>query len=99
MNPYSQYLPGVLGVFGFGLQWLRQNKSVHDTTVYLIAFIAAACGYVLCFNWAGKHDWQLEIIGLVLAIPALTLTVIGGTFTAARMAAGGIQAIPTTNSK
>lgn len=99
MNPYAQYLPPLLLVFGGLLQWIRQFGKVHDLWVYLIAFVLANLGYWACFDYSHHAAWQMELIQYGLAISGYTGTVIGGTFTLARMAAAGVSAVPVTNSK
>jgi len=96
MNPYAEFLPPVLGAFGFLLQWLRQFKAVHDTWVYVIAFALANAGYWLVT--IPDPDWRMTALKYLVVIGGYTSTVIGGTFTAARLApSAGV--IPTTNSK
>lgn len=95
----TQYLPPMLAVLGAMLQWLRQFPKVHDWYVGLIAFGLANGAYFLTLDYAHLPGLQLAVIMWVLAIPAHTATVLGGTFVAARAAAGGMAAIPRTNSK
>lgn len=98
MNPYAQYLPSLLLVLGGGLQWLRQYSKFHDVWVFLIAFAFANLGYWLCFDYTHHAAWQMEVLQWALAIGGYTGTVLGATFTAARIAPN-TPLIPTTNSK
>ena len=95
----AQYLPPLLAVFGAALQWLRQFPKFHDWWVALIAFVAANAAYFLTLDYSHVPGFQLGAILYLLAIPAHTATVLGGTFIAARSAAGGVAIVPRTNSK
>lgn len=95
----TQYLPSILAVLGMTLQWLRQFPRVHDWWVAVIAFVLANGAYFLTLDYTHLPGAQLGIILWLLAIPAHTATVLGGTFVAARAAAGGMAAVPRTNSK
>jgi hypothetical protein len=98
MNPYAQYLPLVLGALGFALQWVRQYRSIHDMWIGISAFALANAGYWLCYDYKHLPEFQMLLIAWLLAIGGHTLTVIGGTFTAARLAPN-TNLIPSTSSK
>lgn len=94
---YAQFATPVLAALGGGLQWLRQFKGLHDIWIGAVAFGLACAAYGLTHPLS--QDLRLEIILAIVVIPGYTATVLGGTFAAARAAAGGLAAIPKTNSK
>lgn len=94
---YTQFVPPVLAVFGGSLQWVRQYKSISDVWVALVAVVLGAAAYGLSHVFGS--DWRLETLSGIIAVAGYTTNVLGGTFTASRLAAGGLSSIPMTNSK
>lgn len=103
MNDFAQYLAILLPAGGMGLQWMRQHSNIPESRTFGLAVAIAVGVYVLCLDWAhppqGVAAVQKEIlemgVWLVTAVPA----VLGGTFTASKLANTGKLPIPQTNSK
>lgn len=103
MNDYSQFLTILLPAGGFALQWMRQHASIPESRTVAAAVGIAAAVYVLCLDWAhlpqGVAAVQHEVLSwgvwMVTAVPS----VLGGTFTASKLASTGKLPIPETNSK
>jgi hypothetical protein len=94
---YTQFAPAVLGVCGFGIQWLRQYRGVSEWVPGIIAFALAVVVYLVVHPLS--PDWRLEVLTGLLSIAGYTSAVLGGTYTASRSAAAGVALIPVTNSK
>lgn len=103
MNDYSSFLAILLPAGGMALQWMRQHAAVPEARTFAAAFGIAVAVYVLCLDWthlpqgvAGVQRAILEFgVWLTTAVPA----VLGGTFTASKLANTGKLPIPQTNSK
>lgn len=103
MNDYSSFLAILLPAGGMALQWMRQHSAVPESRTFASALAIAVAVYVLCLDWtalpqgvAGVQRAILEFgVWLTTAVPA----VLGGTFTASKLANTGKLPIPQTNSK
>ena len=103
MNDYSSFLAILLPAGGMALQWMRANANIPESRTFAAALGIAIAVYVLCLDWtalpqgvAGVQRAILEFgVWLTTAVPA----VLGGTFTASKLANTGQFPIPQTNSK
>jgi hypothetical protein len=103
LNDYSQFLAILLPAGGAALQWMRAHASIPESRTFASAIGIAAAVYVLCFDWShlpqGIAAVQASVLAwlvwMVTAVPA----VLGGTFTASKLASTGKVPIPETNSK
>lgn len=103
MNDYQQFLAILLPAGGAALQWMRAHSTIPESRTFAAAIGIAACVYVLCFDWshlpqgvaAVQHAVLSWGVWMVTAVPA----VLGGTFTASKLASTGKVPIPETNSK
>jgi len=93
---YTTYVPAVLGVAGMALQWLRQFPKLHDWWIGLFAVLLAVGAHLVARPLTA--DWRMEVLSGIVIVAGYTSTVLGGTFVAARSAAGGLAVIPRTNS-
>mgnify|MGYP001592052771 FL=1 len=92
---YTQFLPPLWGLFGAGLQWLRQFPKVKDWQLALATI--TLCSAVYGVSHIFTADWRFEVLTAPVTIAGYVLATAGGTFAAAK-AAHSWGAIPKTNS-
>lgn len=94
-----QYSGPLLAVFGFAYQWVRQHAKISEAWTGVFAVIVACAVYALCYDFSSGEHPQVAAIKLLLWLSGAVPTVLGGTFTASKLASAGVSAIPMTNSK
>lgn len=104
MNDYSQFLALLLPLGGAALQWMRADRTIPESRTFAAALGIAVAVYVLCFDWAhlpqGVAAVQQAILAAVAWLGSVGIpSVLGGTFTASKLANTGKTLIPPTNSK
>lgn len=105
MEDLTQYLPHLLVVAGFSLQWaMRQFKAVKEWQYHVVAVLLCVSAHLLVHS---VPTTNAGFIKLLIWLPAAVPTVWGGTFAASsyaksRVASGNTadsHATPLTNSK
>lgn len=100
MNEFAQYAQALLPLAGGALQWVRQHSTVPESLTVVLAMVSAAAVYALCFDWGAEHNIQQALIEFLLWFGTIGVpAVLGGTFTASKLANTGKLPIPQTNSK
>lgn len=104
MNQFEQYLAVLLPVGGAALQWMRADSRIPESRTFAWAIGIAVAVYLLCFDWARLPQGVTAVQQAVLEAIAWIGTkgvpaVLGGTFTASKLANTGKLPIPQTNSK
>jgi len=94
---YTQFAPGVLGICGILLQWIRQYQKNSEWVPAVIAFLLAVGVYIVVHPFT--PDWRLEVLVGIASVAGYTSSVLGGTYIASRSASAGVPFIPVTNSK
>lgn len=104
MNDYSQFLALLLPLGGAALQWMRADRTIPESRTFAAALGIALVVYALCFDWAhlpqGVAAVQRAFLEGVLWVGTVGApSVLGGTFSASKLANTGKTPIPQTNSK
>jgi len=104
MNDYSQFLALLLPFGGGALQWMRADRTIPESRTFAAALGIALAVYALCLDWAhlpqGVEAVQRAILQGVVWVGSVGIpSVLGGTFTASKLASTGKLPIPETNSK
>lgn len=104
MNDYAAFLEILLPAGGFALQWMRADRAIPESRTFAAALGIAVAVYVLCLDWAHlpqgvAHVQRALLECLAWLVRAGIPAVLGGTFTASKLASTGKVPIPETNSK